>query len=109
MNRECLLGRAMQSRSVQPITDLMIRESFDVQSSPRFNLGDRVYWFRVPTQDFGVVVERSYGAEGSVQALGWHYTIQLSPGSPSFTYCKTDVGFEDDLAWMETGGGDAAE
>ena len=77
--------------------------------SPKFNLEDRVYWFRVPTQDFGIVVGRFYGIEGSVQASGWHYTIQLDPNSPSFAHCKTDYGFEDDLALMEMGGVDAVE
>ena len=75
----------------------------------KFNLGDRVYWFRVPSQDFGTVLDCFYGAEGSVQALGWHYTIQLDPDSPSFDHCKFDYGFEDDLALMEPGEADAVE
>ncbi|MBD3886820.1 hypothetical protein IFO70_34855 [Phormidium tenue FACHB-886] len=78
-------------------------------SLAKFNIGDRVRWFRVPTQDFGVVVERFYGPEGSVQALGWHYTVQLDVDSPSFAHCKTDCGFEDDLALMQPGGADALE
>ena len=64
---------------------------------PKFELGDRVFWYRVPTQDFGVVVDRFYGMEGSVQALGWHYAIQLDAASPSLAHCKLDYGFEDDL------------
>lgn len=84
----------------QPVESSTVSDSYWLLS-PRFNVGDRVYWFRVPTQDFGVVVERFYGTEGSVQALGWHYTIQLDPNSPSFAHCKTDDGFEADLALME--------
>lgn len=67
----------------------------------KFRLGDRVRWFRVPTQDFGTVVNCFYSTEGSVQALGWHYLIQLDPRSSSFTHCKFDLGFEDDLAVLE--------
>lgn len=76
---------------------------------PKFDLGDRVYWFRVATQDFGVVLERFYGTEGSVEGLGWHYTIRLDPDSPSFKYCKTDDGFEADLALVESGEANAIE
>lgn len=79
------------------------------QPYPKFSLGDRVRWFRVPTQDFGIIVDRFYGTEGSVQALGWHYTIKLDPDSPSFDHCKTDYGFEDDLELLRAGGTDAAE
>jgi hypothetical protein len=76
---------------------------------PKFRVGDLVCWFRVPTQDFGIVVEQFYGMEGSVRELGWHYRIQLDPDSPSFDYCKTDYGFEEDLALMEPGENDAVE
>jgi hypothetical protein len=67
----------------------------------KFNVGDRVRWFRVPTKDFGVVIGRFYSLESSVQAVGWHYSIQLDPDSPSFTHCKIDYGFEDDLERFE--------
>lgn len=63
----------------------------------KFKLGDRVRWYRVPTQDFGVVVDRFHGTEGSVKADGWHYVVQLDAASPSFAHCKLDYGFEDDL------------
>lgn len=76
---------------------------------PKFSSGDRVCWFRVPTQDFGVVTDRFYGLEGSVQAEGWHYLIRLDPQSPSFSHCKEDYGFEDDLECIEAGEVDAAQ
>lgn len=72
-------------------------------SPAKFSLGDRVRWFRVPTQDFGLVCECFYGLESSVQAVGWHYSIQLDPNSPSFAHCKMDYGFEDDLERLEQG------
>jgi hypothetical protein len=75
---------------------------------PKFSLGDRLRWFRVPTQDFGVVADHFYGLEGSVQAEGWHYLIRLDPQSPSFSHCKEDYGFEDDLERVEAGELDAA-
>ncbi|MBW4659698.1 MAG: hypothetical protein KME15_13560 [Drouetiella hepatica Uher 2000/2452] len=55
----------------------------------------------MPTKDFGVVIGRFYSLESSVQAVGWHYSIQLDPDSPSFTHCKIDYGFEDDLERFE--------
>ena len=67
-----------------------------VQIPAKFNIGDRVRWFRVPTQDFGLVRDRFYGTEGSVEAVGWHYFVQLDPNSPSFRHCKKDYGFEYD-------------
>ncbi|MBD1870379.1 hypothetical protein H6G00_04835 [Leptolyngbya sp. FACHB-541] len=67
-------------------------------SSVKFNIGDRVSWFRVLTQDFGVVSDRFYGLEGSVQADGWHHFARLDSQSLSFAHCKKDYGFEDDLA-----------
>ena len=99
----------MSDNPFQVLPTLISEELLNPLLPPRFNVGNRVCWFRVPTQDFGIVVDRFYGIEGSVQASGWHYTIQLDPNSPSFAHCKTDCGFEDDLAWMETGGVDAVD
>jgi len=87
--------------SYQPSHSTVFAKDEVVLTSARFNLGDRVYWFCVPTQDFGIVVDRFYGTEGSVQALGWHYTIQLDPNSSSFGHCKIDCGFEADLALLD--------
>ena len=67
----------------------------------KFNAGDRVRLFRVPTQDFGVVIDCFYGSESSVQAVGWHYQVQLDPCSPSFAHCRVDYGFEEDLECFE--------
>ncbi|WP_088890009.1 hypothetical protein [Leptolyngbya ohadii] len=99
----------MQEGSTHTPDNLVVGQSSNPETVPKFKVGDRVCWFRVPTQDFGTVVERFYGTEGSVQALGWHYTIELDPHSPSFDHCKTDYGFEDDLELLEAGGTDAAE
>ncbi len=99
----------MQQGLDRALKDLAAQRISDSLPIPKFNLGDRVCWFRVPTQDFGIVVERFYGMEGSVRELGWHYRIQLDPDSPSFDYCKTDYGFEEDLALTEPGENDAVE
>lgn len=99
----------MQQGSDRALNDLAAQRISASLPIPKFNLGDRVYWFRVVTQDFGVVVERFYGTEGSVEGLGWHYTIRLDPDSPSFEYCKTDYGFEEDLALVESGEANAIE
>lgn len=88
----------------QPFHSVVLAEGEPALTPAKFNRGDRVYWFRVPTQDFGIVVDCFYGTEGSVQAIGWHYTIALDPNSPSFAHCKTDCGFEEDLALMQPEG-----
>ena len=99
----------MQQGSDRAFNDLAAQRISASLPIPKFDLGDRVRWFCVVTQDFGIVVERFYGTEGSVQALGWHYTVRLDPDSPSFEYCKTDYGFEEDLTLVESGGIGAIE
>ena len=75
------------------ISQPLLQQNSQPNGSPaKFSLGDRVRWFRVPTQDFGLVCECFYGLESSVQAVGWHYSIQLDPNSPSFAHCKMDYG-----------------
>jgi hypothetical protein len=91
----------MQQGSDRALNDLAAQRISASLPIPKFNLGDRVRWFRVPTQDFGVVADRFYGTEGSVQATGWHYLVELAPQSPSFSHCKEDYGFEDDLQFVE--------
>jgi hypothetical protein len=95
--------------SHQPPWTSISEEEETVQTPAKFNIGDCVCWCRVPSRDFGIIVERFYGAEGSIKALGWHYTIQLDPDSPSFDHCKIDYGFEDDLSLIGRGGADAVE
>lgn len=87
----------MEEGSTNTINSQIAREDSISQANPKFKVGDRVRWFRVPTQDFGVVIECFYGSEGSVEAVGWHYLVQLDSQSPSFAHCKEDYGFEDDL------------
>jgi hypothetical protein len=87
--------------SHQPPWTPISEEEQTVQTPAKFNIGDRVCWHRVPSRDFGVVRDRFYGAEGSVQAIGWHYLVELAPQSPSFSHCKEDYGFEDDLQFVE--------
>jgi hypothetical protein len=76
---------------------------------PKFRVGDRVRWFQVATQDFGIVADCFYGSEGSVEAVGWHYLVQLDPNSPSFEHCKEDYGFEDDLECIQQEGLNATQ
>lgn len=98
----------MQQGADHALNDLAAQRISASLPIPKYDSGDRVYWFRVATQDFGVV-ERFYGTEGSVEGLGWHYTIRLDLDSPSFEYCKTDYGFEEDLALVESGEANAIE
>ncbi|HEY9629082.1 MAG TPA: hypothetical protein V6C84_17405 [Coleofasciculaceae cyanobacterium] len=64
----------------------------------KFQLGQKVRWSYVPSQDFGRVLGVIYGSEGSVRALGYHYAIALDTTSPSYANgILTDWAFEEDL------------
>lgn len=66
--------------------------------TPKFHLGQSVYWAYVPSQDFGFVIGIVYAAEASTQALGYHYAVQLDPNSPSFADgIYSDWAFEEDI------------
>ncbi|WP_448287833.1 hypothetical protein [Phormidesmis priestleyi] len=60
----------MTDRILQNSSGTASEKIFNSPGLPKFNLGDRVIWFRVPTQDFGVVSALFHGSEGSVQAVG---------------------------------------
>jgi hypothetical protein len=66
--------------------------------APKFQIGQRVYWKAIADPDFGRIVGVVWATEGSVQALGYHYAIQLDPASPSIADGITsDWAFEADL------------
>lgn len=73
----------------------------DPLPAPKFQLGQQVYWAMVSTQDYGRVVGCVFATETSVQALGYHYIVQLDAASPSKRFgIAVDWGFEADLALL---------
>ena len=70
----------------------------DPLPTPKFQIGQLVQWAHISTKDFGTIMGIAYSSEASIQGLGYHYAIQISPSSPSYTDGITgDWGFEDDL------------
>ncbi|MBD1867204.1 hypothetical protein H6F95_07795 [Cyanobacteria bacterium FACHB-471] len=66
--------------------------------SPKFNLGDRVCWHPLPSQDFGTITGLQYAPAPHLNAWGWQYIIFLSPHSLSSAWVQIDVAWEEDLA-----------
>ncbi|MBD2090673.1 hypothetical protein H6F67_12495 [Microcoleus sp. FACHB-1515] len=65
---------------------------------PKFQIGQQVQWAYVEAKDFGTIVGMAYSSEASTQGLGYHYAIQLSPSSSSYSDGITsDWAFEDDI------------
>lgn len=71
----------------------------------RFQIGQSVYWTHVPSHDFGRIIGLVYSSEATVQALGYHYAVQLDPSSPSYVDgTRSDWAFEDDLELLPANG-----
>ncbi len=69
---------------------------------PKFSIGQQVVWAKTQSQDYGYVIGIFYAAEASVQAMGYHYAIQLALDSPSRQLgIDVDWGFEADLALID--------
>lgn len=68
--------------------------------TPKFQLGQRVYWKALSNPDFGHILGVVWATEASVKAIGYHYAVLLDPTSPSSTFTQLDWAFEDDLAAM---------
>ena len=72
---------------------------------PKFSIGQQVVWAKTQSRDYGYVIGIFYAAEASVQAVGYHYAIQLAPDSPSKQLgIDVDWGFEADLALIDPSG-----
>lgn len=71
--------------------------------APKFHIGQQVYWSLVSTQDHGRIVGCVFAQETNVQAIGYHYVVQLDADSPSQSFgIQVDWGFESDLApWSD--------
>jgi|GEM_PF-5044926 len=72
-----------------------------LSATPRFQLGQRVYWAKVPSRDFGQVVGMMQGAGPSCTIWGYHYLVHLDPRSPSYAECQRDWAYEGDLQLLD--------
>lgn len=77
---------------------VVVPEQMPLPPPPKFQIGQQVQWAYVSTRDFGTIVGMAYSSEASTQGLGYHYAIQLSPSSSSYSDGITsDWAFEDDI------------
>lgn len=64
---------------------------------PKFSIGDEVVWAYVEAHDYGVVIGCVWTTRSVHQVTGWHYLIRLHPNSFSYSFCKQDWAYEQDL------------
>ncbi|HEY9630504.1 MAG TPA: hypothetical protein V6C84_24680 [Coleofasciculaceae cyanobacterium] len=64
----------------------------------KFQIGQYVRWAYVSSHDFGRIAGIVWASEASIQAIGYHYAIQLDPSSHSYANgILTDWAFEEDI------------
>lgn len=81
-----------------PIPIDRLPDSFpDRVPNPKFQIGDRVQWNALPTQDFGTITGIQYAPAPHLQAWDWEYTIWLDCCSPSRPWVTIDTAWETDL------------
>ncbi|MEM8806044.1 MAG: hypothetical protein AAGF01_08465 [Cyanobacteria bacterium P01_G01_bin.38] len=84
-----------------PATDLPT--TFPDVEMPRFLYGDRLCWkTNSNATDWGIVIGRFYSFAPHCCRWRWCYLIWLDPDSPSFTWVRADIAWEDDLEPLET-------
>ena len=84
-----------------PATDLPT--AFPDVEMPQFLYGDRLRWkTNSNTTDWGIVIGRFYSFAPHCCRWRWCYLICLDANSPSFTWVKADIAWEDDLEPLET-------
>ena len=77
------------------------QEDGSPQHPPKFSIGDEVVWAYVEAHDYGVVVSRVWTTRSVHQVTGWHYLVCLHPNSFSYSFCKQDWAYEQDLQLLE--------
>ena len=85
----------------RPAADLPT--TFPDVEMPRFLYGDCLRWkTNGNTTDWGIVIGRFYSFAPHCCRWRWCYLIWLDANSPSFTWVRADIAWEDDLAPLET-------
>ncbi|HEY9626100.1 MAG TPA: hypothetical protein V6C84_02255 [Coleofasciculaceae cyanobacterium] len=81
-----------------PITIDALPENFPGYTpTPKFQIGDRVCWYPLPAQDFGIITGLEYAPAAHLQSWAWKYIIWLDRHSPSRLWVITDTAWETDL------------
>ncbi len=66
-----------------------------------FQVGNWVYWHRVPNPDFGRIIGVIYTDAASCTITGLHYLILLDVNSPSHTITNWDFAFSEDIRLLD--------
>jgi hypothetical protein len=83
--------------------DIAFPATFPDVEMPRFLYGDRLCWIaQGETPDWGIVIGRFYSFAPHCCHWRWCYLIWLDPDSPSSTWVKVDIAWEDDLEPLES-------
>jgi len=64
---------------------------------PKLKIGDRVRWYPLPTQDFGIITGLEYAPTNRLPSWNWRYVVWLDARSPSYTWVSVDTAWEEDL------------
>lgn len=84
-----------------PLTALPL--NFPEVELPRFLYGDRLQWIsNGETTDWGIAIGRFYSFAPHRGRWQWCYLILLDDTSPSSSWSKADIAWEDDLEPLET-------
>jgi hypothetical protein len=76
--------------------------SFPTDAPPRFFYGDHLCWKDDDARaDWGTVIGRFYGFASHCGRWCWCYLIWLDSASPSASWVRADVAWEDDLDVFE--------
>lgn len=64
---------------------------------PKFSINQEVVWAYVEANDRGTIVGYAWSDQTSCKASGYHYLIELALASASYSFCKQDWAFENDI------------
>lgn len=71
------------------------------ESPPKFSIKQQVVWASVEARDCGTITGYAWSDQTSCKALGYHYLIELAPASASYSFCKQDWAFENDIEALD--------
>jgi len=95
------ISTSLASLHLPPPTAALLATFPDVEV-PNFLYGDRLRWLsNGETTDWGIAIGRFYSFAPHCGRWRWCYLIWLDPDSPSVTWVKADIAWEDDLEPVE--------
>lgn len=94
------LSQTVASLQLAPLTT-NLPASFPNVAMPRFLYGDRLCWnAQSAATDWGIVIGRFYSFAPHTYGWQWCYLILLDATSPSATWTRADIAWEEDLQAM---------